>query len=109
MIYSESKTRHLGRHGNFEVMGFTRLKIECDDGEFLFRAHPWYQGKPWHDWAFVKYAKEDKHGNDWFIHYPSLTLGFVQLPDDDEVSAVIRTCIKLLTGVLKYLRYLRTP
>ena len=81
MIYSESKTRHLGRHGNFEVMGFTRLKIECDDGEFLFRAHPWYQGKPWHDWAFVKYAEEDKHGNDCSIDYPSLILGFVQLPE----------------------------
>ena len=78
VVYFESKKRHLDCHGNFEVMGFTRLKMDCDDDEFLFHAHPWYQGKPWHDWAFVEYTKKDKYG-DCFIRYPSLILRFVQL------------------------------
>ena len=71
--------------------------MECDDDHFLFHAHPSYQGKPWYDWTFVEYAEKDKDYNDCSIHYPSLVLGFVQLPGDDEISAVVGTFIKPMT------------
>ena len=41
--------------------------------------------------------EKNKHDNDCFVHYPSLILGFIQLPNDEEISAVIRTSIKPLT------------
>jgi hypothetical protein len=96
VVYSEAKKRNLDCHGTFEVMGYTRLKMYCDDDEFLFYAHPWYQGKKWHDWALVEYVEKDRDGNDCFVHYPSLILGFIQFPNDNEVSTVIRTSIKPL-------------
>ena len=68
----------------------------CDDDEFLFHAHPSYQGKPWHDWALVEYVEKNREGNDCFVHYPSLILGFIRFPNDEEVSTVIRTSIKPL-------------
>ena len=56
-----------------------------------FHAHPSYQGKPWHDWAFVKYTEKDKDDKDAFVHYSSLILGFIHIPGEEDASAVART------------------
>ena len=95
VIYRESKRRHLDANGNFEVMGFTKLRTECDKVKCSFHAHPWFQGKSWNDWVLVEYAELDHEEKETFKYYPSMVLGFVQFLKDEEVCAVIRTSTTL--------------
>ena len=63
--------------GNFEIMGFTRLRTECDDVKCSFHAHSWFQEKCWNDLALVEYMELDGEGKETFKYYPSMVPGFV--------------------------------
>ena len=63
----------------------------CAGVHCIFRAHPWFRGKPCHNWAYVEYVDEDSRGKGFRKFFLSLILGFEKFQDDDKVMAVVRT------------------
>ena len=50
----------------------------------------WFNGRPWYDWCYVDYVIIGEDSDEETKQYPSLTLGFVQIGDED-IMAVVRT------------------
>ena len=91
VIYRESKKCHLDADGNFEIMGSTKMRTECDDVKCSFHAHSWFQGRSWNDWALLEYMELDHKEKEILTHYPSMVLGFVQFSKEEEICAVVHT------------------
>ena len=56
VLYRESKAKNLS---NCVISGATEMKMICAGVHCIFRAHPWFRGKPWHDGAYVEYVHAD--------------------------------------------------
>ena len=74
------------------MFGYTQMTTQFEDRTHIFRANPYYKESPRYDWAYVEYASKDPRTGltTKTCEYPALVLGFVCLPGDDQVSAVIR-------------------
>ena len=92
VIFRETRKRNLDN--GCTIIGYTEMATSCDDMKCTFRAHPWYQGGPWYDWAYVQFLEQDSVGNEIIQYFPSLILGFIQFVGDEEYHAVIRTSTK---------------
>ena len=65
------------------VRGFTEARAKFGDQSHIFRASPWYRGKPWYDWALVSYQRQGRGGITETRTYPSCFYGFVRFEHDD--------------------------
>ena len=61
-----------------QVRGFTEVRAEFGDQLHIFRAGPWYHGKPWHDWALVSYQKQGRGGDVETRTYLARLCGFMR-------------------------------
>ena len=87
VVYNDAKNR--GVHGTFDFDGYTEMTIDLDSqGQHLFRSTPWYKKGEWYDWALVEFMNDDA-----YKRYPSRILGFVKLPWENSIMAVIQ-CTK---------------
>ena len=69
------------------------MTTQFEDRTHIFCANPYYKEIPRYDWAYVEYtsSKDPRTGlTEKTRLYPALVLGFVCLPGDVQVSAVIR-------------------
>ena len=78
-----------GCDGDITVIGYTEMKTMCDDLPCTFHASPNLQGRPWYDWAYVQYDIDSDEDNcsvegDTSTYFPSMVLGFIQLPGKDK-------------------------
>ena len=48
----------------------------------------WFNGRPWYDWCYVDYVIIGEDSEEETKQYPSLTLGFVQIWDEDIIAGV---------------------
>jgi len=64
----------------YEIEGYTRLTTTTEDGNrVIYYAHPYFQGRKWHDWAYVHFEEINASGDIMETYYPSKILGFVTL------------------------------
>ena len=75
----------------YKIIEFTDMKIESDQSSCLYRARPCFRGNPWYDFAYVEFVEHDDNGNNYQKIYPSLILGFMQINDETEPCAIVRT------------------
>ena len=68
------------------------MSAQFEDRTHIFCATPYYKESQQYDWAYVEYAEKDPRTRltTKTYEYPTLDLGFVRLPGEVEVSAVIR-------------------
>ena len=97
MIYAiEQECSKDGLGQTVQVKGFTEMKTLDGDNAVLYRACPWYLGLEWYNFAMVEFVDEK---TDVVQKYPSLLLGFIELPEGHPLSigkectnyAVVRT------------------
>ena len=74
-----------------KIIGFTDMTIKSDKSSCLYRARPCFRGNPWYDFAYVEFVENDVNGNIYQKIYPSLILGFMQINDETEPRAIVRT------------------
>ena len=98
IIYDEVRSRKLTLP--YMLTGFTEMKSKRLSGvtKTIYRASPYYKGKSWYDWAFVLY-REKVSGRVQDTHYPSLILGYIDLPNQNGTGgtssfAAVRSSIK---------------
>ena len=65
------------------VRGYTEARAKFGDQSHIFRASPWYRGKPWYDWALISYQTQGRGGNTGTRTYPSRLYGFFSFEHDD--------------------------
>ena len=77
---------------NFSLVGYTAMTTQFEDRTYIFRANPYYKESQRYGCAYVEYASKDPRTGltTKTCEYPALVLGFVCLPGDVQVSAVIR-------------------
>ena len=71
-----------------KVCGFTQVKAKFGDQSDIFRANPWYPGKPWYDWSLVSYQKQGQGEAVETRTYPARVYGFMRFQTDTNVKAV---------------------
>jgi hypothetical protein len=55
----------------YEIEGYTRLTTTTEDGNrVIYYAHPYFQGRKWHDWAYVHFEEINASGDVVETYYP---------------------------------------
>ena len=97
LIRQELTSRNIGLPCNLQ--GNTILTTPTDSGSILYRAHPFYHGTSWYDWALVGFMETNRLGNEEEHLYPSKIIGYITFPNDSVSYAAVQCSIKPVAWV----------